>query len=159
MNQEALKESTDMINSITMAILKFTKDKILMVVERNTAVITPKTAKCTAYHEAGYALINVLTDEAHPIHKVAIMPRGSSLGMVIMLPEGNHKFQSFKQMMTFIGVVMEDFVAEELIFGKENITSDASLDVFSASKTTRTMVTKYGFRKGIEVVYHGRKQR
>jgi len=155
MNQAALKASMDRINLITMAVLEFAKDKILMGAERKTAVITPETAKCTAYHEAGHALVGVLTDGAQPIHKATIMPRGSSLGMVMMLPEGDQTSQSFKQMLAFMDVAMAGRVAEELIFGEENITSGASSDIFSASKTARAMVTKYGFSKDVGVVYHG----
>ena len=95
MNQVALKSSMDRLNSITMAVLEFAKDKILMRAERNIVVIIPETAKCTAYHEAEYALVGVLTDGVQPIHK-ATMPRGSSLGMMVMLPEGNQTSQSFK---------------------------------------------------------------
>lgn len=155
MNQAALKASMDGLNHITMAVLEFAKDKILMGAERKTAVITPETAKCTAYHEAGHALVGVLTDGAQPIHKATIMPRGSSLGMVMMLPEGDQTSQSFKQMLAFMDVAMAGRVAEELIFGEENITSGASSDIFSASKTARAMVTKYGFSKDVGVVYHG----
>ena len=140
MNQAALKASTERLNSITMAVLKSAQDKILTGAERKTAVITPETAKRTAYHEAGYALVGVLTDGSQPIHKATIMPRGSSLGMVMMLPEGNQTLQSFKQMLAFMGVAMADRVAEELIFGGDNITSGASSDVFSALKTARTMI-------------------
>jgi len=155
MNQAALKASMDGLNSITMAVLEFAKDKILMGAERKTAVISPETAKCTAYHEAGHALVGVLTDGAQPIHKATIMPRGSSLGMVMMLPEGDQTSQSFKQMLAFMDVAMAGRVAEELIFGEENITSGASSDIFTASKTARAMVTKYGFSKDVGVVYHG----
>lgn len=157
MNQAALKASMEGLNAITMAVLEFAKDKILMGAERKTAVITPETAKCTAYHEAGHALVGVLTDGAQPIHKATIMPRGSSLGMVTMLPEGDQTSQSFKQMLAFMDVAYGGRVAEELIFGEENITSGASSDIMNASKTARAMITKYGFSKDVGVVYHGGK--
>lgn len=64
MNQAALKASVDGLSSITMSVLEFAKDKILMGAERKTAVITKETAKCTAYHEAGHALVATLTDGA-----------------------------------------------------------------------------------------------
>ena len=66
MNQAALKASVDGLSSITMSVLEFAKDKILMGAERKTAVITKETARCTAYHEAGHALVAVLTDGAMP---------------------------------------------------------------------------------------------
>lgn len=155
MNQAALKASTDGLNSITMSVLEYAKDKIMMGAERKTAVITPKTAKITAFHEAGHALVAVLSDGASPIHKATIMPRGSSLGMVTMLPEGDQTSQSFKEMLAFMDVAMGGRVAEELIFGEENVTSGASSDIMNATRTARAMVTKYGFSDEIGIVYHG----
>lgn len=154
-NQAAIKASIDGLNSITMAVLEYAKDKILMGAERKTAVITPKTAKCTAYHEAGHALVAVLTEGAMPIHKATIMPRGSALGMVTMLPEGDQTSQSFKEMIAFMDVAMGGRVAEELIFGEENITSGAMSDIANATKIARAMVTKYGFSDEVGIVYHG----
>ena len=75
----------------------------------------------------------------------------------MMLTEGDQMLQSFKQMLVFVGVAMTDRVVEKFIFGGENIISGASSDVFSALKTTMTMVTKYGFSKDTGVVYYGRK--
>merc|ERR1712232_972667 len=155
MNQAALKASVDGLNSITMEIFEYAKDKILMGAERKTAVITAKTARCTAFHEAGHALVATVTDGAMPIHKATIMPRGSSLGMVTMLPDGDQTSQSFKEMLAFMDVAMGGRVAEELIFGKENITSGASSDILNATKTARAMVTKYGFSDEVGIVYHG----
>jgi ATP-dependent metalloprotease len=66
MNQAALKASVDGLSSITMSVLEYAKDKILMGAERKTAVITKETAKCTAFHEAGHALVAVMTDGAMP---------------------------------------------------------------------------------------------
>ena len=155
MNQAALKASTEGLNSITMSVLEYAKDKIMMGAERKTAVITPKTAKTTAFHEAGHALVAVMTDGAQPIHKATIMPRGRSLGMVTMLPEGDQTSQSFKEMLAFMDVAMGGRVAEELIFGDENITSGAMSDIANATKTARAMVTKYGFSDEVGIVYHG----
>lgn len=155
MNQAALKASVDGLSSITMSVLEFAKDKILMGAERKTAVITKETAKCTAYHEAGHALVAVMTEGAMPIHKATIMPRGSSLGMVTMLPEGDQTSQSVKQMKAMMDVAMGGRVAEELIFGKEDTTSGASSDIANATNIARNMVTKYGFSDEIGLVRYG----
>mmetsp|Transcript_31539 Transcript_31539/g.36167 ORF Transcript_31539/g.36167 Transcript_31539/m.36167 type:complete len:787 (+) Transcript_31539:180-2540(+) len=155
MNQAALKASVDGLSSITMSVLEFAKDKILMGAERKTAVITKETAKCTAYHEAGHALVATLTDGAMSIHKATIMPRGSSLGMVTMLPEGDQTSQSIKQMKAMMDVAMGGRVAEELILGKENTTSGASSDIANATNIARNMVTKYGFSDEIGLVRYG----
>ncbi|GFH44062.1 ATP-dependent metalloprotease [Chaetoceros tenuissimus] len=155
MNQAALKASTDGLNSITMSVLEYAKDKIMMGAERKTAVITPKTAKVTAFHEAGHALVAVLSEGASPIHKATIMPRGSALGMVTMLPDGDQTSQSLKEMLAFMDVAMGGRVAEELIFGPENVTSGASSDIMNATRTARAMVTKYGFSDKVGIVFHG----
>ena len=155
MNQAALKASVDGLNSITMEVFEYAKDKIMMGAERKTAVITAKTARCTAFHEAGHALVAALTEGALPIHKATIMPRGQALGMVTMLPEGDQTSQSYKEMLAFMDVCMGGRVAEELVFGKDNITSGASSDILNATKTARAMVTKFGFSNEVGIVYHG----
>ena len=155
MNQAAVKASVDGLEAITMQVFEWAKDKILMGAERKSAVITPETAKCTAYHEAGHALVGVLTDGARTIHKATIMPRGQSLGMVTMLPEGDQTSMSYKQMIAQLDVAMGGRIAEELIFGEENVTSGASSDIQMATNIARSMVTKYGFSDDVGIVYYG----
>jgi len=154
-NQAALKASVDGLQSITMAVMEYAKDKILMGAERKTAVITKETARNTAYHEAGHAVVGVLTSGAMPIHKATIMPRGPSLGMVSMLPEGDQTSQSKKQMVAMMDVAMGGRVAEELVFGDDEVTSGASNDIMQATRIARAMVTKYGFSDEVGIVYHG----
>jgi len=155
MNQAALKASIDGLPHITMGVLEYAKDKIMMGAERKTAVITKETARCTAYHEAGHALVAVLTEGAMPIHKATIMPRGQALGMVTMLPEGDQTSQSLKQMKAMMDVSMGGRVAEELIFGREETTSGAMSDIINATRIARNMVTKYGFSEEIGLVNYG----
>lgn len=154
-NQAALKASVDGLTSISMSVMEYAKDKILMGAERRTAVITKETARNTAYHEAGHALVGVLTEGAMPIHKATIMPRGPSLGMVSMLPEGDQTSQSKKQMLAMLDVTMGGRAAEELVFGDNEVTSGASNDIRQATRIARAMVTKYGFSDEIGIVYHG----
>ncbi|KAL7580249.1 hypothetical protein ACA910_012986 [Epithemia clementina (nom. ined.)] len=154
-NQAALKASVDGLTSITMSVMEYAKDKILMGAERKTAVITKETARNTAYHEAGHALVGVLTDGAMPIHKATIMPRGPSLGMVSMLPEGDQTSQSKRQMLAMLDVTMGGRAAEELVFGDNEVTSGASNDIQQATRIARAMVTKFGFSDEIGIVYHG----
>ena len=155
MNQAAVKASVDGLEAITMHVFEWAKDKILMGAERKSAVITPETARCTAYHEAGHAVVGVLTEGARTIHKATIMPRGQSLGMVTMLPEGDQTSMSYKQMLAQLDVCMGGRIAEELIFGDENVTSGASSDIQQATNIARSMVTKYGFSNDVGIVYYG----
>jgi ATP-dependent Zn protease len=89
------------------------------------------------------------------VHKATIMPRGQSLGMVTMLPEGDQTSQSLKQMIAMMDVSMGGRVAEELILGKQETTSGAMSDIANASKIARNMVTKYGFSDEIGLVNYG----
>ena len=155
MNQAAVKASVDGLDAINMEVLEYAKDKIIMGAERKTAVITKETARCTAYHEAGHALVATLTNGALPIHKATIMPRGSALGMVTQLPDGDQTSQSLKQMLASMDVMMGGRVAEELIFGADNVTSGASSDIMQATRIARNMVTKFGFSEQVGIVYHG----
>lgn len=125
-----------------------------MGAERKTAVITKETARCTAYHEAGHALVATLTDGALPIHKATIMPRGQALGMVTQLPTGDQTSQSLKQMLASMDVMMGGRVAESLVFGADQVTSGASSDIQQATRVARAMVTKFGFSEQIGIVYH-----
>jgi ATP-dependent metalloprotease len=156
-NQAALKASIDGLNCITMAVFEYAKDKIIMGAERKTAVISAETARCTAYHEAGHALVAVMTEGAMPIHKATIMPRGGTLGMVTMLPEGDQTSQSHKQMLAFMDVAMGGRVAEELVFGKDEVTSGAMSDIQGATRVARYMVTKLGFSDKVGIVSYGGK--
>ena len=155
MNQAAVKASVDGLEAITMQVFEWAKDKILMGAERKSAVITPETAKCTAYHEAGHALVGVLTEGSREIHKATIMPRGQALGMVTQLPDGDQTSMSYKQMVAWMDVCMGGRIAEELVFGEENITSGASSDIQQATNMARAMVTKYGFSDEIGIVAYG----
>ncbi|KAL7464204.1 hypothetical protein ACHAXS_004532 [Conticribra weissflogii] len=154
MNQAALKASIDGLESITMSVFEWAKDKIIMGAERKSAVITPETARCTAYHEAGHALVGVLTDGCNDIHKATIMPRGQSLGMVTSLPEGDQTSMSRKQMIASMDMCMGGRAAEELIFGEENVTSGATSDIVQATRLARAMVTKYGFSDDVGIVFY-----
>ncbi|CAM9629171.1 unnamed protein product [Choristocarpus tenellus] len=124
-----------------------------MGAERKSAVISEETAKLTAYHEGGHAIVALKTPGADPIHKATIMPRGSALGMVMQLPEGDQKSMSRKQMLARLDVCMGGRVAEEMMFGPENVTSGASSDLQQATRLANAMVTRYGMSEKVGKVF------
>uniref|UniRef100_A0A8C7YWK3 YME1-like 1b n=1 Tax=Oryzias sinensis TaxID=183150 RepID=A0A8C7YWK3_9TELE len=143
-NQAALKAAVDGKDMVTMKELEFAKDKILMGPERRSAEIDEKNKIITAYHESGHAIVAYYTKDAMPINKATIMPRGPSLGHVSMLPENDRWSETRSQLLAQMDVSMGGRVAEEMIFGHENITTGASSDFDSATKIAKMMVTRFG---------------
>ncbi|KAK2868267.1 hypothetical protein Q7C36_000138 [Tachysurus vachellii] len=151
-NQAALKAAVDEKDMVTMKELEFAKDKILMGPERRSAVIDQKNQVITAYHESGHAIIAHYTKDAMPINKATIMPRGVTLGHVSMLPENDRWSETRAQLLAQMDVSMGGRVAEELVFGNENITTGASSDFESATKIAKMMVTHYGMSEKLGVM-------
>jgi len=152
-NQAALKAAVDGAKTVGAAALDFAKDKILMGAERPSAVLSAESIALTAYHEGGHALVALKTAAADPVHKATIIPRGHALGMVQQLPEGDQTSLSYTQMLARLDVCMGGRVAEELVFGKDKVTSGASSDIYQATRLARNMVTKWGFAPTVGLMY------
>ncbi|XP_073236259.1 uncharacterized protein [Porites lutea] len=148
-NAAAIYAATEGDQSVTTRHLEFARDKILMGPERKSAVIEAKNRELVAYHEGGHALVALYTPGALPIHKATIVPRGSALGMVAQLPEKDELNWSKSQLLARLDVAMGGRVAEEIIFGKENITTGAASDMESSTRLARAMVTMYGMSEKV----------
>ncbi|MCO5551250.1 hypothetical protein L7F22_004748 [Adiantum nelumboides] len=156
-NIAALKAAMDGAKSVGLVELEFAKDKILMGSEKKSYFLTEQSKRLTAYHESGHALVALYTDGATPIHKATIVPRGDALGMVVQLPEKDQLTLTRKQMLAKLDVCMGGIVAEELIFGHNEVTSGAESDLQSASGTARDMVIHYGMSKAVGLVANSSK--
>lgn len=120
------------------------KDKVMMGSERKSMVMSDKEKKLTAYHEAGHAILALNEPESDPIHKATIVPRGRALGMVMRLPEGDRVSMSKAKLEADLVVAMGGRIAEEIIFGADNVTTGASSDIHMATNIARRMVTEWG---------------
>lgn len=127
-----------------------------MGAERKSQYIDQKAKLATAYHEGGHALVALYTDGAMPLHKVTCVPRGHALGYTSLLPENDRTSVSLKEYLAGIDVSMGGRVAEELIYGYENVTSGASSDIKNATRTAQSMVKHWGFSKLGPVFYDDR---
>ncbi len=134
------------------------KDKVMMGAERKSMAMSEDEKKLTAYHEAGHAIVGMFVEAGIPVHKATIIPRGRALGMVKFLPEGDRYSMKYKEFTSQLAVAMGGRVAEELTFGKENITSGASGDIEQATKMARAMVTRLGYSDELGLVAYGENQ-
>ena len=157
-NEAALMAARRNKRLVTMAEFEDAKDKIMMGAERRSTAMTEAEKKLTAYHEAGHAIVALKVPVADPVHKATIIPRGRALGMVMQLPEGDRYSMSYKWMISRLAIMMGGRVAEEITFGKENITSGASSDIEQATKLARAMVTQWGFSDELGHVSYGENQ-
>ncbi len=120
------------------------KDKVLMGPERRSMVMTEDERKLTAYHEAGHALVNLNVPGNDPLHKITIIPRGRALGVTFSLPERDRLGYRKSELEARLAMMYGGRIAEEVIFGKENITTGASNDIQQATQMARAMVTEWG---------------
>ncbi|MFY1027231.1 ATP-dependent zinc metalloprotease FtsH [Actinobacillus seminis] len=144
-NEAALFAARTNKRLVTMLEFEKAKDKINMGPERRTMIMTDKQKESTAYHEAGHAIVGYLVPEHDPVHKVTIIPRGRALGVTFFLPEGDQISISQKQLESKLSTLYAGRLAEDLIYGEENISTGASNDIKVATNIARNMVTQWGF--------------
>ncbi|MBM10411.1 MAG: cell division protein FtsH [Magnetovibrio sp.] len=144
-NEAALLAARASKRVVTMADFESAKDKVMMGAERRSMVMTEEEKRLTAYHEAGHALVTLHMPKTDPLHKVTIIPRGRALGVTMSLPERDQLSQSETQLKSMLAVMYGGRIAEELVFGKDNITTGAGNDIQQATNMARRMVTEFGF--------------
>ncbi len=143
-NEAALFAARDNAKLVAQDHLDRAKDKIMMGTERRSMVMSEKEKNLTAYHEAGHAIVGRLVPEHDPVYKVTIIPRGRALGVTMFLPEQDKYSISKLQLDSQLASLFGGRVAEELIFGTENVTTGASNDIERATSIARSMATKWG---------------
>jgi cell division protease FtsH len=144
-NEAALLAARATKRVVTMSDFENAKDKVMMGAERRSMVMSEDEKKLTAYHEAGHALVTIHLPKTDPLHKVTIIPRGRALGVTMSLPERDQLSQSKIQLESRLAIMYGGRVAEEQVFGKENVTTGAGNDIQQATAWARRMVTEFGF--------------
>ena len=143
-NESALLAARKNKRVVTLSDLEEAKDKVMMGSERRSMVMSEDEKKLTAYHEGGHAIVALFEKASDPIHKATIIPRGRALGMVMRLPERDQLSMTREKMYADISVAMGGRIAEELIFGHDQVTSGASSDIEMVTKMAKNMVTRWG---------------
>lgn len=143
-NEGALFAARNNKREVTMNDLDKARDKMIMGAEKRTMVMSKDDLLMTAYHEAGHAIVGRLVPEHDPVYKVSIMPRGGALGITMFLPERDQYSASKDKLESQIASLFGGRVAEEIIYGKNKVTTGASNDIMRATQLARNMVTKWG---------------
>ncbi|MDP6572703.1 MAG: ATP-dependent zinc metalloprotease FtsH [Rhodospirillales bacterium] len=144
-NEAALLAARASKRVVTMSEFEMAKDKVMMGAERRSMVMTAEEKELTAYHEAGHALVGMYVPKSDPLHKVTIIPRGRALGVTMSLPERDRYSYSKSELESKLAIMFGGRIAEELVFGPENVTTGAGNDIKEATQMARRMITEYGF--------------
>lgn len=154
-NEAALFAAREGKRLVTMHDFERAKDKIMMGAERRSMVMNEDEKKLTAYHEAGHAIVGLHMPDHDPVYKVTIIPRGRALGVTMFLPEEDRYSYSKRRLESQLSALFGGRLAEEIIFGKEYVTTGASNDIERATEIARNMVTKWGLSEKLGPMTYG----
>lgn len=158
LNEAALLAARHNKTRIYMDDLEEAIDKVMAGPEKKSRIISDEEKENTAYHEVGHALLAKLLKNCDPLHKVSIIPRGMALGVTMVLPEKDHLTMKKVQLLDKIAMTLGGRVAEEIIYGKEFITTGASNDLEKVTQMARAMVTKYGMSEKLGNLAYGKSE-
>jgi len=153
LNEAALLAARMNKKMVGMFELEEARDKVRWGRERRSLAMTDEDKKYTAWHEAGHALVNVMLEHTHPLHKVTIIPRGQALGSTMSLPKEDILNRRKKEMMDMVAVTMAGRIAEEMVSG--DVSTGASGDIQQATQLARAMVCHWGMSDRLGMVQYG----
>ncbi|CAN1322822.1 ATP-dependent zinc metalloprotease FTSH 1, chloroplastic [Linum perenne] len=152
MNEAAILAARRDLKEISKDEISDALERIIAGPEKKNAVVSEEKKKLVAYHEAGHALVGALMPEYDPVAKISIIPRGQAGGLTFFAPS-EERLESGLYSRSYLenqmAVALGGRVAEEVIFGQENVTTGASNDFMQVSRVARQMVERFGFSKKI----------
>ena len=158
LNEAALLAARHNKDKIEMDDVELAIDKVIAGPEKKSKIISEEEKENTAYHEVGHALLAKLLKNSDPLHKVSIIPRGMALGITMTLPEKDQLTLKKTQLLDKITMILGGRVAEELVYGKDNITTGAQNDLEKVTDIARKMVTVYGMSEKLGNMAYGKSQ-
>jgi len=153
LNEGAILAARAGRTEITMADLEEASEKVQMGPEKKSKVVPEDEKKMVAYHEVGHGIVGYVIGGGDRVHKITMIPRGQAGGYTLSLPEEEKSFHSKKYMLDRIARYFGGRAAEEIIFGKENITDGAGSDIYYATLIAKDIVTKYGMTEKFGPVF------
>jgi cell division protease FtsH len=154
-NEGALLAARRNHDKVYMQDLEDAKDKVMLGAERKSMVMKDEERKLTAYHEGGHAVCTIKTLGNDPLHKVTIVPRGRALGLAFTLPEDDRVSITREQLEAHLVRMYGGRVAEELVFGRNRVTTGAASDIQQATSLARRYVGQWGLSDAIGPILVG----
>ena len=159
LNEAALLAARNNEENISMDDIDKSIDRVEAGIEKKSKVLTDEDKETTAYHEVGHALINVLLEDSrNELHKVSIIPRGYALGITWSRPKDERVHTSKNDLLCQIAITLGGRAAEEIVYGKDNVSTGASSDLQKVSETARKMVMSWGMSEKLGNLTYGKSQ-
>ena len=158
LNESALLAARKNKDKINMEDVDVSIDRVIAGVEKKSRVLTDKDKELTSYHEVGHALIDKLLPDANELHKVSIIPRGMALGVTWTRPKDESVHVSKAKLLAKIAVSLGGRAAEEIVYGKNEVSTGASQDLINVTDIARKMVTAWGMSDKLGPMAYGKNQ-
>ncbi len=158
LNESALLAARKNKDKISMEDVDVSIDRVIAGVEKKSRVLTDKDKELTSYHEVGHALIDKLLPDANELHKVSIIPRGMALGVTWTRPKDESVHVSKAKLLAKIAVSLGGRAAEEIVYGKNEVSTGASQDLINVTDMARKMVTAWGMSEKLGPMAYGKNQ-
>ncbi len=158
LNESALLAARNNESKITMNDIDRSIDRVIAGVEKRSKVLTDADKELTSYHEVGHALIDKLLPDANELHKVSIIPRGMALGVTWTRPKDESVHVSKAKLLAKIAVSLGGRAAEEIVYGKDKVSTGASQDLINVTDMARKMVTAWGMSEKLGTMAYGKNQ-
>ncbi len=154
-NEGALLAARKGHDKIYMSDLEEAKDRVMLGAERKSLVMKDEERRLTAFHEAGHAVCAMMVYGNDPLHKVTIVPRGRALGIAFTLPEDDRVSVTREQLEAKLVMAYGGRAAEEIVFGRNRVTTGAASDIQQATSIARRYVTQWGLSDTIGPILVG----
>jgi cell division protease FtsH len=161
LNEAAILAARRNLTEIAMDEINDAIDRVLAGPEKKDRVMSEKRKQLVAYHEAGHALVGALMPDYDPVQKISIIPRGRAGGLTWFTPSEDRMesgLYSRSYLHNQMAVALGGRVAEEIIFGEEEVTTGASNDLQQVARVARQMITRFGMSDRLGPVALGRQQ-
>ena len=158
LNEAALLAARNNKEQIAMEDIDNSIDRVIAGIEKKSKIMTDEDKELTSYHEVGHALLARLLNDADELHKVSIIPRGYALGVTWTKPKDEKVHTNKAKLLAQITVSLGGRAAEEIVYGKDKISTGASQDLINVTNIARKMVTAWGMSEKLGNMAYGKNQ-